>query len=119
MVKSDFFLNFGNSILASFLGAISVFAFIVGAIITIGLLYVIVRYLLVTTRAAQVYIDLNAPAKPAPAAPTAPAAPAAAKAAPAKAPAAKTSAARTTTTKAPVAKATAAKAAPKSTTPKA
>ncbi|MBX3094289.1 MAG: hypothetical protein KF680_07125 [Cryobacterium sp.] len=101
MVKSDFFLNFGNSILASFLGAISVFAFIVAAIITIGLLYVIVRYLLVTTRAAQVYIDLNAPAKPAP---VAPAAPAAAKAAPAKA---------------PVAKTTAAKAAPKSTTPKA
>lgn len=107
MVKSDFFLNFGNSILASFLGAVSVFAFIVGAIITIGLLYIIVRYLLVTTRAAQVYIDLNAPAKPAPVAPVAPAA------------APRTSAARTTTTKAPVAKTTAAKAAPKSTTPKA
>lgn len=112
MVKSDFFLNFGNSILASFLGAISVFVFIVAAIITIGLLYIIVRYLLVTTRAAQVYIDLNAPA------PVAPAAPAPAKAAPAT-PAAKTSAARAAATKAPVAKATAAKAAPKSTTPKA
>lgn len=115
MVKSDFFTNFGNSILMSIFGALWVFVIILGALLTIALLVILVRYLLVTTRAAQVYIDLNAPAKPAPAAP------AAAKAAPAKAPAAKTSAAKTTT-KAPVAKPpakTTPKTTPKSQAPKA
>src|SRR6187402_3405337 len=62
-------------------GISTIFAFLVVA----GLLFVLVRFLLVATKAAQIYVAKNSPPKPvappAPAAPVAPAAPAAAAAA--------------------------------------
>ena len=59
MVKTDFILGFGSSILNAFLGTLTLIAIAFGVIVAVALLFVWVRFMLATTRAAQVYVDLN------------------------------------------------------------
>lgn len=60
MARIDFFLGFGASILNTLFGTLILMGIAFSLILTVGLIVVSVRFMLTTTRAAQVYIDLNA-----------------------------------------------------------
>ncbi len=84
MWNPDFGWGFGHGLLTIFASLIGVFVWVLCFSVAVAVLFLLVRFLLVGTRAAQLYVAKNEPPRPAaPAVPRAPASPAP-KAAPAR-----------------------------------
>lgn len=76
MWNPDFGWGFGHGLMAVFGTVIATFAWILCFSVLVAVLFLLVRFLLVATRAAQLYIDRHEPRPAAPVAPASPSAPA-------------------------------------------